>query len=70
MKVKLKIKELRIDKGLSQRQLADMLGVTEGNYRRLENNQLKQISFETIGFLCEFFNCTTEGIFELLSDNT
>lgn len=68
MTVRLKIKKLREDKGLSQREIADMLGVTEGNYRRLENNRVKNISIETIDFLCKFFSCTPDGIFEFIAD--
>lgn len=68
MTVRLKIKELREKRGLSQRQIADELGITEGNYRRLENNKVKNISFETIDFLCSFFSCSTDGIFEIIKE--
>ncbi len=36
----------------TQRQVADLLGITESNYRKLENSRIKSISLDTIDFLC------------------
>jgi DNA-binding Xre family transcriptional regulator len=65
MSVTVKIKNLRSDKGLTQRQIADAMGITETNYRKLENNNVKSISYETLEFLCKYFNCTPNDIFEV-----
>jgi DNA-binding Xre family transcriptional regulator len=52
----------------SQRVLGDLLGIAEGNYRRLENGHAKSISFDAIDKLCGFFNCTPNDILEYKND--
>jgi transcriptional regulator with XRE-family HTH domain len=51
MPVKIKVKELRKATMYTQRQVADLLGITERNYRKLENSHIKSISLDTIDFL-------------------
>ncbi len=68
MAVKIKVKALREATTYTQRQVADFLGVTESNYRRLENNHIKSISLETIDFLCNFFKCLPNDIFEIVME--
>jgi DNA-binding Xre family transcriptional regulator len=63
--VRIKVRELRENAHYTQRQVADSLGVTESNYRRLENNRIKSISLDTIDFLCAFFKCKPNDIFEV-----
>lgn len=41
MATKTKLQEARIRKGLSQEQIADMLGMTQSNYSRKENGSSK-----------------------------
>lgn len=38
----------------SQRELGDLLGITKGNYRRLENGKAKSINFDAVDKLCAF----------------
>ena len=66
--MKMNIKEKRIAKNLTQRQLGDLLGIAEGNYRKLENNHAKSISFTHIQALCKLFECTPNDIFQLDDD--
>jgi len=70
MVVKVKLKELRDSHPgkPSQRDLGDLLGIAEGNYRRLENGHAKSISFDTVNKLCAFFNCTPNDILEYIHD--
>lgn len=71
MSIKMKLRYLREnhpDKP-SQRDLGDLLGVAEGNYRKLENGHTKSISFEALDKLCAFFNCTPNDLFEYSSDD-
>jgi putative transcriptional regulator len=63
----MKIKKLREGK-YTQREMADMLGVTETNYRRLENNQLQSVTFEALNKLCKIFDCTPEKLLEYIND--
>lgn len=66
MSAKIKIKDLRLSKKLTQRQVADLLGVTESNYRKLESNKVKSISLITIYTLCTVFSCTPNDLFEIV----
>lgn len=70
MVVTVKLKELRDNHPSkpSQRELGDLLGVAEANYRRLENGHAKSISFEAVNRLCAFFNCTPNDILEYKRD--
>ncbi|BAZ71314.1 putative transcriptional regulator (plasmid) [Fischerella sp. NIES-4106] len=67
MTVRLKIKSLREGK-YTQRQMADFLGVTETNYRRLENNQLQSVTFEALDKLCKVFECTPDELLDYVND--
>lgn len=68
MTIMIKIKDLRIKSQLTQRQVADRLGVVESNYRKLENNRVKSISLKTIETLCKIFTCEPNDIFEVAND--
>lgn len=70
MTVKMAIKELRLASNKTQRELAVVLGITETNYRKLENNHVKSISFETIQFLCKYFDCGIQDIIEVVESTT
>lgn len=66
MSIVIKIKDLRVGSGLTQRQVADELGIVEGNYRKLENNRVKSVSLKTVETLCRLFSCKPNDIFEVL----
>ena len=53
----LKIKELRIQKGLLQQDMANFLGIRQGTYNKYENNKLK-ITNDIIIKLCLILECT------------
>ena len=53
-----RIKELRLKKGLTQRQMADTFGITERNYQRYEATDSP--SNDTLLKLADFFNVTTD----------
>ena len=69
-KVELKIKGMRLNHPAkpSQRELGDYLGIAENNYRNLENNKSKTISFEAITKLCEFFKCEPGELFKVVEN--
>lgn len=68
MSVKINIKTLREQATLTQKYLAEYLGTTETNYRRLESNRLQSISYQTLDKLCKLFKCTPTEIFEYTED--
>ena len=53
-----RIKGLRLQKGLTQRQMADSFGITERNYQRYEATDSP--SNDTLIKLAEFFEVTTD----------
>ena len=52
---KLRIKELRDEKGLSQKQLADAIGLNYRTIGHYENGRLEP-NLETIEKLCKYFD--------------
>lgn len=66
--MKIKLKELREKSEFTQRHVADLIGITEGNYRKLENNHVKSINLSTIDFLCKLFQCKPNDILEVSND--
>ena len=71
MKVRLRVKELRRehpDKP-TQRFMAELLNMTETNYRRLEGNQLDSVKLTHLSVLAEFFGCKDpNSILEFIND--
>ncbi len=65
--MRLIVRKLREGK-YTQREMADMLGITETNYRRLENNHLQSVSFEALDKLCKHFGCTPNELLEFVND--
>ena len=68
MTIVIKVKDLRIKSQLTQRQVADELGIVESNYRKLENNRVKSVSLKTVEILCKLFSCKPNDIFEVVND--
>lgn len=65
MKVRLRLKEVRKSRGLSQNKLAQALSMTLQNVQRLEYGEAKGIQFDTLGKLCEVLNCKVEELIML-----
>jgi transcriptional regulator with XRE-family HTH domain len=57
------VAELRKSLGLTQRQLADIVGVTETTIRNWENNRSGVEWFERIAKLCNALQCTPNDLF-------
>jgi len=54
-----RIKELRLERGLSQQSLADKLGVNKQTISQYERG-VREPGFETLLALCDFFNVSTD----------
>lgn len=67
--MKINIRELRNERGLTQRQMADVLGITETNYRKMESNSLKSIRYEMLDTICKFFSCTVQDVLTFTDDS-
>jgi len=60
-----KVADLRRRLGLTQRELADLVGVTETTVRNWENNRSGVEWFERIAKLCAALECEAMDLFEL-----
>lgn len=65
-----RVAELRKRLSLTQRQLADSVGVTETTVRNWENNRSGVEWFERIAKLCEALQCSPNELFEYLEVGT
>lgn len=59
-----RVAELRKQVGLTQRQLADLVGVTESTIRNLENNRNGVDQIERVVKLCRALRCGAEDLIE------
>lgn len=67
--MKLRLKEVRTSRGLSQNKLAQALSMTLQNVQRLEYGDSKGIQFDTLGKLCEVLECKVEDLLVLEPDD-
>lgn len=58
-----KLRQLRSDKNLTQKNLADILHITRTTYVKYETDSIK-LSFEKASKLADFFNITTDYLLE------
>lgn len=59
--MKLMLKEMRTQKGLTQRQLASLLSITQGSVNKWENGRC-QPSLPVFCQLCEALKCTPNDL--------
>jgi len=62
LQLKNHIKEFRLDKGLSQTRLAEMVGTTQNTISSLETGQYSPTAFLS-GLICKALGCTWEECF-------
>lgn len=62
--IKLRIKELREEKSLSQKQLAEAIGLKHQTISHYENNRLEP-NLETIEKLCNYFEVSADYLLGL-----
>ena len=65
-----RIGDLRSGKGLSQKELAKILGITSSQMSRIENDKVKFISSDVLIKLAQFFNVSTDFILNLTNIST
>lgn len=66
MKVEIgqRIRELRLERGLTQKELAEQLGIDRSNYSKYELGKL-ELNNEMLVALAKFFNETTDFLLGL-----
>lgn len=66
--IKCKLKDLRFNNGISQRDLADKTGIRYPTISEMERGASKAYSIENLNKLCSFFKCTIADILEYVPD--
>ena len=56
-----RIKDLREDKDLTQKEIANILHITQTNYAKIENNKTG-LSIDKLKILCYFYNVSADYI--------
>lgn len=62
--IKLRVKELLEERGLSKYSLYKQLGMSYQNYNNMINNKTSSIRYENIEAMCIFFNITPNELFD------
>ncbi|HAZ44741.1 MAG TPA: transcriptional regulator [Cyanobacteria bacterium UBA11369] len=57
MAVRIKLKELRNARSISQNELARLLEMSLANVQKIEHNKAKSIPLDTLDRLCEVLKC-------------
>lgn len=68
--VRIKLKELRDNhpESPTQRFIGDLLGMTESNYRKMEQNKFDSWKVDYLDKLMKFYKCTWDDILEFIND--
>ena len=65
----MRIKELREDADITQKQIADYLNVKQNTYSQYENGQ-RQLPIDMLIKLAHYFNTSTDYILKLTNEKT
>ena len=65
----MRIRDLREDNDLTQKQLAEYLHIRQNTYSQYENGQ-RQLPLDTLIALARFYNTSTDYILGLTSEKT
>lgn len=60
----IKLNKLLIDKQMTQKELAKMLGLSMTTVSKIVNHKTKMISYELLDSLCKILNCEVKDILE------
>lgn len=63
--MKNRLKELRIERGISQEELAELCGISRATLSKIENNEEVNVNTRTIAKLADAFNVNPSEIFLL-----
>lgn len=70
MAVKIQLRELREQKGLSQNALARQLGMSLNNIQKIEYNKARSIPLDTLEKLCLALDCEIGDLLVLVRESS
>ena len=68
MVVKIRLKDVRTSRSISQNELARILEMSLANIQKIERNKAKSIPLDTLDRLCEVLNCEVGDLLVRVSD--
>lgn len=68
MPITMKLDRMIFDRGISSKDLADIIGTTPVNLSRIKNGQIKGIRFSTLYELCKALDCQPGDILGCVID--
>jgi putative transcriptional regulator len=57
MPIEVKLAVILADRGVTSRDLAEYVGITEANMSLLRQGKVKGVRFETLEKICEYLDC-------------
>jgi len=67
-KIKVNLDKVLEEKGLTSKELATIIGITQANLSILKTGKAKGIRFTTLLAICETLDCQPADILEYISD--
>jgi putative transcriptional regulator len=68
MRIKVKLDEMLVKKGISLTELSEEVGITIANLSILKNNKAKAIRFTTLEAICEALDCQPGDLLEHINN--
>ena len=67
-KIKVNLDKVLEKKGLTSKELAEIIGITQANLSILKTGKAKGISFATLLAICETLDCQPDDILKYIAD--
>lgn len=67
--IKVKLKDVRTEKNISQNALARMLEMSVSHLRKLETGKTSSIPYQTLDKLCQALDCQVSQLLEWVPEN-
>jgi len=64
MGIRINLDEVLKERGMTSKQLCEMVGITEANMSVLRSGKAKGVRFHTLNRICYFLDCTVGDILE------
>ncbi len=68
MDIKIKLKEVLKEKGVTSKELCEYVGITEANMSILRSGKAKGIRFDTLLKICSYLDCKPGDIIDVEGD--
>lgn len=67
-KIKVHLDKVLEERGMTSKELAEMIGITQANLSILKTGKAKGIRFATLMAICEILDCQPADILEYVKD--